>query len=237
MINVEQAETRGGHGGPLPERAGPALLLAEERGRTAGVGACRKGGVVIAGDEDDDRRRIAATRREGARLQGRLQVCVRGCWHDCLTQRLFRRGSQVMSAFSLPWYAIVGAQKGGSVGLPVWGCVGSRSSGRPPAATTATSRPASRQSSSSAANGSSAPPSSPRSSGSSSTGRAGTRGSPWALRLRSPWRSGCSRSTAAGRSRSRKSGRRRHPRRSAPAPRPQARREVAARAARPGLAR
>jgi hypothetical protein len=28
-----------------------------------------------------------------------------------------------MTAFSLPWYAIVGAQKGVDVGLPVLGCL------------------------------------------------------------------------------------------------------------------
>jgi len=38
--------------------------------------------------------------------------------------QLFREGLfQFMTAFSLPWYAIVGAQKGVSVGLPVWGCL------------------------------------------------------------------------------------------------------------------
>lgn len=36
----------------------------------------------------------------------------------------FRTGTfQFMTAFSLPWYAIVGAQKGVTVGLPVWGCL------------------------------------------------------------------------------------------------------------------
>lgn len=36
----------------------------------------------------------------------------------------FRLGwFQFMTAFSLPWYAIVGAQKGVEVGLPVWGCL------------------------------------------------------------------------------------------------------------------
>ena len=36
----------------------------------------------------------------------------------------FREGMfQFMTAFSLPWYAIVGAQKGVEVGLPVWGCL------------------------------------------------------------------------------------------------------------------
>ena len=36
----------------------------------------------------------------------------------------FRMGwFQFMTAFSLPWYAIVGAQKGVEVGLPVWGCL------------------------------------------------------------------------------------------------------------------
>ena len=34
----------------------------------------------------------------------------------------FRHGTfQIMTAFSLPWYAIVGTQKGVTVGLPVWG--------------------------------------------------------------------------------------------------------------------
>ena len=38
--------------------------------------------------------------------------------------QLFREGFfQFMTAFSLPWYAIVGAQKGVTVGLPVWGCL------------------------------------------------------------------------------------------------------------------
>jgi uncharacterized membrane protein YeiH len=40
------------------------------------------------------------------------------------TGQLFREGLfQFMTAFSLPWYAIVGAQKGVSVGLPVAGCL------------------------------------------------------------------------------------------------------------------
>src|SRR5215510_2437482 len=38
--------------------------------------------------------------------------------------QLFREGLfQFMTAFSLPWYAIVGAQKGVTVGLPVVGCM------------------------------------------------------------------------------------------------------------------
>jgi uncharacterized membrane protein YeiH len=38
--------------------------------------------------------------------------------------QLFREGIfQFMTAFSLPWYAIVGAQKGVEVGLPVLGCL------------------------------------------------------------------------------------------------------------------
>jgi uncharacterized membrane protein YeiH len=38
--------------------------------------------------------------------------------------QLFREGVfQFMTAFSLPWYAIVGAQKGVDVGLPVWGAL------------------------------------------------------------------------------------------------------------------
>ena len=38
--------------------------------------------------------------------------------------RLFREGLfQFVTTFSLPWYAIVGAQKGVSVGLPVSGCL------------------------------------------------------------------------------------------------------------------
>jgi uncharacterized membrane protein YeiH len=38
--------------------------------------------------------------------------------------QLFREGLfQFMTAFSLPWYAIVGAQKGVNVGLPVVGCL------------------------------------------------------------------------------------------------------------------
>ncbi len=37
---------------------------------------------------------------------------------------LFREGwFQFMTAFSLPWYAIVGAQKGVTVGLPILGCL------------------------------------------------------------------------------------------------------------------
>lgn len=39
-------------------------------------------------------------------------------------EQKFRTGTfQFMTAFSLPWYAIVGAQKGVEVGLPVWGCL------------------------------------------------------------------------------------------------------------------
>jgi uncharacterized membrane protein YeiH len=38
--------------------------------------------------------------------------------------QLFREGLfQFMTSFALPWYAIVGAQKGASVGLPVVGCL------------------------------------------------------------------------------------------------------------------
>jgi uncharacterized membrane protein YeiH len=38
--------------------------------------------------------------------------------------QLFREGLfQLMTAFSLPWYAIVGAQKGVTAGLPVLGCL------------------------------------------------------------------------------------------------------------------
>ncbi len=38
--------------------------------------------------------------------------------------QLFREGLfQFMTTFSLPWYAIVGAQKGVEVGYPVWGCL------------------------------------------------------------------------------------------------------------------
>jgi uncharacterized membrane protein YeiH len=38
--------------------------------------------------------------------------------------QLFREGLfQFMTSFSLPWYAIVGAQKGVAVGLPVLGCL------------------------------------------------------------------------------------------------------------------
>src|SRR5262249_41461055 len=38
--------------------------------------------------------------------------------------QLFREGFfQFMTAFSLPWYAIVGAQKGVEVGFPVYGCL------------------------------------------------------------------------------------------------------------------
>jgi uncharacterized membrane protein YeiH len=40
------------------------------------------------------------------------------------TGQLFREGIfQLMTSFSLPWYAIVGAQKGVDVGLPVFGCL------------------------------------------------------------------------------------------------------------------
>jgi uncharacterized membrane protein YeiH len=39
--------------------------------------------------------------------------------------QLFREGVfQFMTSFSLPWYAIVGAQTGVSVGLPIVGCLG-----------------------------------------------------------------------------------------------------------------
>ena len=38
--------------------------------------------------------------------------------------QLFREGMfQFMTSLSLPWYAIVGAQKGVDVGLPIWGCL------------------------------------------------------------------------------------------------------------------
>ena len=38
--------------------------------------------------------------------------------------QLFREGLfQFMTSFSLPWYAIVGAQEGVTVGLPVFGCL------------------------------------------------------------------------------------------------------------------
>ena len=38
--------------------------------------------------------------------------------------QLFREGLfQFLTSFSLPWYAIVGAQKGATVGLPVVGCL------------------------------------------------------------------------------------------------------------------
>ena len=38
--------------------------------------------------------------------------------------QMFREGLfQFMTSFSLPWYAIVGAQKGATVGLPVVGCL------------------------------------------------------------------------------------------------------------------
>lgn len=38
--------------------------------------------------------------------------------------QLFREGLfQFMTAFALPWYAIVGVQKGVEVGFPVWGCL------------------------------------------------------------------------------------------------------------------
>jgi len=38
--------------------------------------------------------------------------------------QMFREGLfQFMTSFSLPWYAIVGAQKGVTVGLPIWGCL------------------------------------------------------------------------------------------------------------------
>ena len=39
-------------------------------------------------------------------------------------EQKFRMGwFQTMTAFSLPWYAIIGAQKGVDVGLPGWGCL------------------------------------------------------------------------------------------------------------------
>jgi uncharacterized membrane protein YeiH len=38
--------------------------------------------------------------------------------------QLFREGVfQLMTSFALPWYAIVGAQKGVEVGLPIFGCL------------------------------------------------------------------------------------------------------------------
>ncbi len=38
--------------------------------------------------------------------------------------QLFREGLfQFMTAFSLPWYAIVGAEVGVQTGLPIWGCL------------------------------------------------------------------------------------------------------------------
>jgi uncharacterized membrane protein YeiH len=51
--------------------------------------------------------------------------------------QLFREGLfQFVTSFSLPWYAIIGAQKGVEVGLPGWARCCSRSSDRPPAART-----------------------------------------------------------------------------------------------------
>jgi uncharacterized membrane protein YeiH len=57
-----------------------------------------------------------------------LTLCVPagivGYWLAYDKGQLFREGLfQFMTAFSLPWYAIVGAQKGVTVGLPVYGCV------------------------------------------------------------------------------------------------------------------
>ena len=70
--------------------------------------------------------------------------------------QLFREGLfQFMTSFSLPWYAIVGAYTGVTVGLPVIGCVLLASSARPPAATTSTLPAAYPPSNSSAASGSS----------------------------------------------------------------------------------
>lgn len=47
-----------------------------------------------------------------------------GYFLACGEVQLFREGLfQLITAFSLPWYAIVGAQKGVLVGLPVWGSV------------------------------------------------------------------------------------------------------------------
>jgi uncharacterized membrane protein YeiH len=69
--------------------------------------------------------------------------------------QLFREGLfQFMTAFSLPWYAIAGAQAAKRRTCPSWGCWRWRSSARPRAATTSTSPAACRRSSSSAANGS-----------------------------------------------------------------------------------
>jgi hypothetical protein len=55
--------------------------------------------------------------------------------------QLFREGLfQFMTSFSLPMYAIVGAQKGVDSGLPVLGCLFLRSWARPPAGGSSTSR-------------------------------------------------------------------------------------------------
>ena len=57
-----------------------------------------------------------------------LALCVPagfvGYWLAYDKGQLFREGLfQFMTAFSLPWYAIVGAQTGVSAGLPVYGCL------------------------------------------------------------------------------------------------------------------
>ena len=47
---------------------------------------------------------------------------VVGCQLAYSKGQLFREGVfQFMTSFSLPWYAIVGAEVGVQVGLPIWG--------------------------------------------------------------------------------------------------------------------
>ena len=96
--------------------------------------------------------------------------------------QLFREGLfQFMTSFSLPWYAIVGAQKGVGAAIPVLGCLLLAVVALPQGAGTSTSRAVSRRSSSSAASGSSRSRRSRGSCGSWSTGPVGTRGSPPAV--------------------------------------------------------
>ena len=86
-----------------------------------------------------------SARLRGGRLPARLH---RG--------KLFREGLfQFMTSFSLPWYAIAGAQKGVTAGIPVFGCIVLAVVGPTAGRCSSTSRAVCRRSSSSGASGSS----------------------------------------------------------------------------------
>ena len=123
--------------------------------------------------------------------------------------QLFREGLfQFMTSFSLPWYAIAGAQKGSRAGIPVLGCIAARR-GRPDRRplTDRHHRAVCRRSSSSRVNGSSSIAALTGASGSLRPGPAQGRGWPPASPSCSDSRSASSRCTAAGRSRSPRSRR------------------------------